>query len=461
MASLNTGTTAKRLIVLCDGTWQNSTSGETGSYPSNVTRFSRALSQIGDKDGQNVPQMIFYQPGVGTGDKVDKATGGVYGAGLSANVRAAYGFLAHNYNKGDQIYFFGWSRGAYTARAIAGLVTTLGLLTKKGMDRFPGVYQEYYYSINKKLNPGQAQPDMAKLGELADNELHPGADKSVEIIGVWDTVGFHGAGLGDEEFEFYNTALSPKVKYGFHALSLDETREAFWPTLWDSTIIPGPTSNAGTGTSSGTGPTVKQVWFCGTHAIGGGGSDSALADIALGWMIAECSKTKTLSFDDSYLLVGGPASSSPGTPWPTANYPPKAATGNGNGLLGFLTAIPSKLAGLPSQLKTAAEDTFWAATNFVLRRKSGVRTPNEGRLPPQGTNERIHESIGDRRLVAAAGDTSGRIWPCRPISGRARPATGTATPTPPQWALTAGGVLEETVPEAEELKFKGKIRPVA
>ncbi|EXJ89722.1 hypothetical protein A1O3_02789 [Capronia epimyces CBS 606.96] len=428
--------TPKRLIVLCDGTWQNSLSGEAFSYPTNVTRFSRALSQFGDRDGQKVPQIIYYQPGVGTGNLTDKLTGvGVYGAGVSADVRAAYGFLAHNFNPGDQIYFFGYSRGAYTARAVAGLVTTLGLLTKKGMDRFGAVYQEYY----RKENKG-SKPDIQKLEQLAGGELHEGAKDSVEIIGVWDTVGFHGAGFGGEEFEFYNTTLSPRVKHGLHALSLDETREAFLPTLWDSRI---DSSDSAAG-----GGNVKQVWFCGTHAIGGGDKDSTLADIALGWMVAECHKTETLSFVDidgsaasSYLLsgpaaVGGPGSKphQPLTPWPTVEYPePAAASSTAWGVSNLVHSVPG---------------TFWTVANWILPAKSGVRTPNSQGFVPAQTNERIHQSIRDRRLGE---------WPCRPIAERIGEST--------RWKLAPpapeGAVLEETDPDAVELRFKGKIRPVA
>ncbi|KAL2441376.1 hypothetical protein ABEF95_014396 [Exophiala dermatitidis] len=446
MAS-STTTTPKRLIVLCDGTWQNSVSGEAYSYPTNVTRFSRALSQFGERDGQKVPQILYYQPGVGTGALADKIAGGIYGAGLSACVRAAYGFLAHNYNPGDQIYFFGYSRGAYTARAIAGLVTSLGLLTKKGMDRFGAVYQEYYQHQSQSQGGHPEQPNIARLEELSGGELHPGAKDSVEIVGVWDTVGFHdpkpilGNNDTGEQFEFYNTALSIRVNYGFHALSLDETREAFLPTLWDSEIG----VHGGNGTN-----TVKQVWFSGTHAIGGGDQDSTLADIALGWMVSECSSTKTLSFVDvdesdrmAYLLLDTTTSTSTAggaadTPWATATYPDTQA--------GTETA-GGGASGLLSNLKKRATDAFWTVTNWVLPPKSGIRTPNAAGLDPARTNERLHQSIRDRNLDR---------WPCRPVKGRVPGRTRT------RWELAhkPGAVLDESVPGDVELMLKGRIRPV-
>ncbi|KIX03862.1 uncharacterized protein Z518_07415 [Rhinocladiella mackenziei CBS 650.93] len=426
--------TPKRLIVLCDGTWQNAVNVESYDYPTNVTRFSRALSQFGERDGKFVPQIIYYQPGVGTG-VADKITGGVYGAGLSANVRAAYGFLAHNYNPGDQIYFFGYSRGAYTARAIAGLITSLGLLTKKGMDRFHSVYQEYYHPKDEPKAGNDRKPNVEKLQQLAGDELHEGAKDAIEIVGVWDTVGFHKAGWMGEEFEFYNTRLSDKVSHGFHALSLDETREAFLPTLWESN-----TNDAG-------GKNAKQVWFCGEHGIGGGSKDSDLADISLAWMIAECYKTKKLSFVDldgdpatSYLLAGGTDAAALDTAeaeqetaqWKTALYPKAEES-----FMGI------------AALRKGATKLLWTLSNWVLPGKSGVRKPNENAFEPGETNERIHQSIRDRRLGRGE-------WPCTPIKGRMGGEESKL------WELTrkTGAVLEETVPDVIELKLKGRIRPV-
>jgi hypothetical protein len=363
---------------------------------------------------------------------------GVYGAGLSANVRSAYGFLAHNYNPGDQIYFFGFSRGAYTARAIAGLVTSFGLLTKKGMDNFSHVYQEYYEKQDKTTGP-----NLVRLEELAGGKanLHDDAKESVEIIGVWDTVGFHETGWTGEKFEFYNTKLSGKVKYGFHALSLDETGKAFLPTLWDSDA------------DSPGGKNATQVWFSGTHSgVGGGNQDSGLADISLAWMIAKCHETKSLSFVDIHVppssssewylcppggISGGIPATATGTgpanpQWSTVNYPRKGQAQAGFGL------------GL---IKQFAEGLLWRVSNLILRPRSGIRTPNAKSFPPDKTNERLHQSIKDRRLADA--------WPCVPIR---RKIDATKL-----WALAHphGATIEETEPDAVELAFKGRIRPVA
>lgn len=200
--------------------------------------------RVKNADGteEEIQQIVYYVKGVGTGT-LDHIIGGATGLGLSANVREAYGFLAHNYEEGDSIYFFGFSRGAYTARAIAGLVTDGGLLTKKGMDSFPILYNLFYKQQSKHAMKNAAEVQ-AFYKRLSDNGLLVTAARyAVEIVGVFDTVAFHETwmsklgiakllGLGDERIEFHNAELSSRVKYGFHALALDETRRPYLPTMW-------------------------------------------------------------------------------------------------------------------------------------------------------------------------------------------------------------------------------------
>ncbi|KAF2435697.1 hypothetical protein EJ08DRAFT_558806, partial [Tothia fuscella] len=286
----------KRLIVLCDaGTWEDSTSDDKQAYPTNVTRFGRALSAwTKPQDGDEVEQIVYYQKGVGTNSSLDSVFGGATGAGVSANIRAAYAFLAHNYDSGDEIFFFGFSRGAYTARAIAGMVAEVGLLTKKGMDQFTGLYEAYR---NVGLNgKGPINKDKKVLEDMKkDLLLDSSAAKAIQIVGVWDTVGFHEAGwakfvgYAGESIEFTDTNLSPNVMYGFHALALDERRKAFLPTLWELPAEPVKDTRT---------VEMKQVWFSGRHAdIGGGNANHVLSDITFAWMMAECEKTGLLGFD--------------------------------------------------------------------------------------------------------------------------------------------------------------------
>lgn len=343
---------------------------------------------------------------------------GVYGAGLSANIRAAYGFLCHNFEEGDEIFFFGFSRGAYTARSIAGLTTTLGLLTKRGMDKFQKVYEQYY-----DHGAGQTEPkfDQGLLKQLTDaGDLRKIKDE-VKIIGVWDTVGFHFGTLTGEKIEFYNEGLSEKVQHAYHALALNEGRSAFFPTLWQI-----PRNRA---------QDLQQVWFSGTHSeVGGGLWDSRLPDISLGWMIARCAENDKLSFIDGngsqdppeyYLLDHNILQTSTRTQkWGTAGGWSESPTGFFERGLGFLRSL------IPFPIP------------FV---NSGYRTPKSLITKDTETNEKIHLSIRDHDL---------KRWPCVPLSGTHK---GT------HWLLANSslGSLEETTTDVVEDRFKGRMWPVA
>jgi hypothetical protein len=327
---------------------------------------------------------------------------GVDGEGLSANVRGAYGFLAHNYDEGDEIFFFGFSRGAYTARAIAGLVTYMGLLTKRGMDSFPEVYYAYYKHDTTETKPSLPPDLLAKLKE--NNDLSEGAKKAIKIIGIWDTVGFHGT-FGGEKLELWNQLLSPDVQHGYHALALDEERLAFEPTLWDPPSDP---------------KQISQVWFSGAHSdIGGGNTDHHLSDISLMWMIAKCAEDNKLEFDLKYYLLDNtkPEPEPAGSPWNTA-----MGVGKGNPGSGWVASAIS------------------AVTQRIEGQGLGVRSP----MPKPGAQEAIHVSIQDRDLTQ---------WPCKPLAGLVGQN---------QWALEAkpDARLTEAPLDAAgiELDYKGRVR---
>ena len=119
----------RRLIVCCDGTWNTPDHVDRGvPAPTNVVKMARAVVPVGP-DGTT--QIVYYHAGVGTEDIFDKVTGGAFGIGLSGRVRDAYLFLVHNYHEGDELYFFGFSRGAYTARSTVGMVRKVGILNKE------------------------------------------------------------------------------------------------------------------------------------------------------------------------------------------------------------------------------------------------------------------------------------------------------------------------------------------
>ena len=265
----------KRLVVCCDGTWNDADSIDDLT---NVSRLAWAIKPVDERG--NVPQIVFYQSGVGSeGDIVDKIKGGGLGLGLARNVRDAYTFICNNYCDGDEIFLFGFSRGAYTARSVGGLIGYAGLLGKRDLDRFMALWDGYRTGSKDKPNG------------FADRHK----DVEIKCIGVWDTVGSLGIpGILGRPFEkyygFHNTELGAHVQHAFHGLALDEQRKDFQPALWKQK----PEGKA-------KGQKLKQVWFAGAHSdVGGGYPDHGLSDISLAWMASELEPMLGIDFD--YLL---------------------------------------------------------------------------------------------------------------------------------------------------------------
>lgn len=362
------------------------------------------------------PPLTLHKMFVNT--SIDKGKG-LTGVGLSANVRAAYAFLAENYEPGDELFFFGFSRGAYTARAIAGLVADMGLLTPRGMDNFPIIYNDYYKL--KKLSY-----DEESRRQLGFRDHLPRF--TIRMIGVFDTVGFHDfkftSKLFGEKFELPNTILSPDVRYAFHALSLDERRKAFSPTLWHT---PQKVEEQ----------ELLQVWFSGAHAdVGGGEEDPRLSDITLAWMISHASKDKQLEFDLEYLFHN-----------PALQLEEAA-------IIPWATSLGQEEVYSFSQYMEA----------FVFGRCN--RTPLEyvdGNDRVGYTNEWIHESVRDRRfdkfLEMTTSTTMGqkaKIWPSKVVVRSVEGKDGSR-----EWLLKTGKIIKEVEATGTELFLKGRIRKVS
>jgi uncharacterized protein (DUF2235 family) len=202
----------KRLVVCCDGTWQNLIS----SYPTNVVKLAQAVKVTSSDD---VPQLVFYDEGVGTEDKADKLTGKAFGWGLDKNIQDAYRFLCLNYSQGDEIYLFGFSRGAYTVRSLAGLIYCSGLLSRSKIRRMPQAYMLYR---DPELNPD----DQEAIDFRQRNGEHP----PITLLGCWDTVGSLGVPnlfsflpidkwIG-EKYKFHDTSLSPIIQNALRSPSM-------------------------------------------------------------------------------------------------------------------------------------------------------------------------------------------------------------------------------------------------
>lgn len=279
----------RRLVVCSDGSWNTPERKDGGVFaPSNVVKMARAILPEAP-DG--ISQAVFYDEGVGAGNLIDRLTGGAFGIGLSKNVRDAYLSLIHNYAPGDEIFFFGFSRGAFTVRSAAGLIRKVGLLEKRNAGRAPEAWQLYR---NRKGGPDS--PDA-----IAFRESYAHWPAPITFIGVWDTVGALGIPgvfnfIGRRRFQFHDAALSRSVAYAYQALAIDEKRRSFKPTLWEQH-------------PEATGQTLEQAWFPGVHSdIGGGYANSKLANDALLWMV-EKAREAGLAFDTSYLKAEQEAAS--------------------------------------------------------------------------------------------------------------------------------------------------------
>jgi uncharacterized protein (DUF2235 family) len=228
-------------------------------------------------------QIAYYHPGVGTmappgaltraAKAVTRILGMAVGYGLFDDIREAYCYLMDNYQAGDRIYIFGFSRGAYTARALAALVDVYGLMG-------PGNDAQVRYAIRMIRSANKIQPDTAhRFFDSAEGfkRTFSMPECPIRFVGVWDTVS--SVGWIDNPVHLPNTANNPSVQASRHAVSIDERRAFFRTNLWR----PRPTSP--------TGPRdLAQVWFAGDHCDVGGGhaeSESGLSQGALKWMVRE------------------------------------------------------------------------------------------------------------------------------------------------------------------------------
>jgi len=291
----------KHLIVLCDGTGQSSSrAGAESDFPTNVKNFSDCLLQCYKKErkGKNreVEQITYYQSGIGTSSvsKVSEALQAGIAYGIDDIILDAYYFLCSNYQKGDEIFIFGFSRGAFIARVLANLVVTLGVLRMDVSWMIARAWKQYMKDDNK------ASFDFfLKQLHLPDYK-HRTQHVKVKVLGVWDTVAAVGLNSSCQQ---YDIKLHWGIENVYHALALDEIRYTFGPTLFHH---PDPkdkpewlkTMDENASPPCETKCNLKQCWFAGAHTdIGGGYPSSHQSNITLAWMIDNCQDK--LGFDVS------------------------------------------------------------------------------------------------------------------------------------------------------------------
>ena len=265
---------AKKIVLCFDGTWQDprKQTNVIKIYKS-ILGEDKSLKRVGVTDpSPGVPTIKWYDKGVGT-ECWNRVRGLLTGHGLAKNILQGYKFLADNYENGDEIYLFGFSRGAYTARSLAGMIRNIGLLrgcyTKEKEEECNPVLMNGFRLYQRR--DGSADTEEAKFFR----SRYSICNVEIRFLGVWDTVGSLGVPSRsldwvDRGYEFHDTTLSRIVRNAYHALAIDETRPEFVPTLWTS--------------APKEGQTLEQVWFPGVHSEVGGKKGSPLTDVPLRWM---------------------------------------------------------------------------------------------------------------------------------------------------------------------------------
>ena len=264
----------KNIIICCDGT-----GNEFSDTNTNVLRLYSILPKDDDQ------QLSFYDPGVGTMSApqifsrtiklISKMLGLAFGYGIIKNIADAYSYLMRTYEPGDKVYLFGFSRGAYTVRALAALIHKCGLLTARDDNLIPYAIKQFRYQKKKWIAEGFKQTFSREC--------------PIHFLGIWDTVKSVGWIYNPVKLPF--TMNNPDVGVVRHAISIDESRSLFRQNLWGNAIVK---------------QDVLQVWFAGVHSDVGGGykeKQSHLSKICLQWMIEEARACGLVINDSAYKQI--------------------------------------------------------------------------------------------------------------------------------------------------------------
>ena len=280
----------KRLALFLDGTW-NVVSDNT-----NVWRLRSLFALVG---GDGCEQRAYYSTGLGTkfGEKV---RGGMFWSGIDTAITSAYEWLIENYEPNDEIFIFGFSRGAYTARSLSGFISKCGLLQRGAPLGVNQLYKRYRRSGEQTIRELIAEQKDKTAGHTFEEGwmLKYAQPVPIKFIAVFDTVGALGVPfpifrrLKGSAYPFLNTGLRQNNEYAFHAMAIDEHRKAFLNSLWTNqgAITAKPRAIERT----------EQRWFVGAHAnVGGGCFDDPLAQIPLKWLVRKAA-TLGLAFENEF-----------------------------------------------------------------------------------------------------------------------------------------------------------------
>ncbi len=301
----------KRIAIFCDGTWNR----DDAPHPTNVVRMAQAV-RLSAEDGRK--QQVIYQRGVGSGAgaswlarKMDTIGGGAFGWGLTRNIEDAYRALVFCYEPGDEVFIFGFSRGGYTARSLAGLIRSCGIPPR---DRVGEIHKAIARYRSRSADTKPDDPDsflfrseFSPFTATSDAEWNwrektaPGMCVRLELayLGVWDTVGALGvpgflamAPFLNRKYAFHDLSLSRSVTSARHAVALDERRKTFPPTLWDNLerlnkLALADEEDVSLDPNQRDHWPYRQEWFPGDHgSVGGGGERDGLSSATFAWIAA-------------------------------------------------------------------------------------------------------------------------------------------------------------------------------
>lgn len=368
----------KRLIICCDGTWNEP------ATRTNVWRIKNAIATRDERGDEPIMQWVYYDPGVGT-ERLNKFTGGLLGVGLSENVKEAYSFLVEHYASGGEIWCFGFSRGAYTVRSLCGMIGVAGLLRNRDI-----VFIDQAFDYYRTPKEDRERTDYHQLKQDLLLRTFEGGLR-VRMLGVFDTVGALGVPIPWlkrltqwRAVTFHDTELSPLIENAYQALAVDERRGPFTPTLWTAA----PTE----------GQDVRQVWFPGVHSdVGGGYDDKRCGDVVLEWML-DAAWSKGLLLRDSYVHrdvkpdVFGPLHDSMTSGWQIVDWLPGIAKSGARPI----GSEQRRSAGLPP-VAPETEYLHWSVEARIADAESKLAAPYR---PSNLCNShgQLHDSVSEGNL---------------------------------------------------------------
>lgn len=364
---METSPLPRQLVICCDGTNNNLTGGVDDT---NVVKLAQLLAHA----RPNPRQLVFYDPGVGNPAELPGATwvdsihrkaqrvaGLAFGRGAYENIAECYLFLMRHYQPGDQIFIFGFSRGAFTARSVAGLVNMFGVLQARMESMLPTLIHTYF--SDRK----QGQTDVNQIAQQISTLFADAGSRVVEItfVGVWDTVESVGMGPFSAKITAIPTIDNKRFLNVRQALALDEHRAQFKPRLYGN-------ENGIYRTSTGQPASIQQLWFRGSHCDVGGGyvkGHTGVSDRALCWLVSEA-------------VQCGLALQHNGVPLDS-----EAAV---ESALGLADNNPDAAATVHSELHVTC---LWALTGLAVRETQRI---DLDKAPPKNVTAIEHSSVAER-----------------------------------------------------------------